>query len=402
MVPAIDLVHDTNKVLLKPLAKDWESIIKQRILTIASYLNEPVCKVRDYYYTFYILDETYKTATQKVKKFAFLIFGIAIFSFLTPFTAPFAAALRGIVAAFQSKPYLYLKRPSEGSVLPDDKKITLFSHNQCYMPAGYSITDGQVTSPSKERMDLNIEKILSYNPDIICLFEVEDICDANYLSSKLDGYPFIIPVSGMRAIGPSSMIYVASKYEIVEESIQFVPFIKDVELTGRAKFSEKGFLSFDIKSHGKNKSFATIVCTHLQHSEIPKNPIEDEKRSRNAQMIKIINHIKGKKNPVIFTGDFNLSEIELNEFISKNSDGNLLRRDENIKDEPTWSGDKWCADLMDKEASKAQVLDYTFVVGETEIKTNIEKDDSYKYDSAKFGPNATSDHRFLYSEITLQ
>src|SRR5581483_3902264 len=110
-------------------------------------------KVREYFYTLYILNETCKNTIQKVIKSALLILGIFVFSILTPFTAPIGALVRGMVSNFEAKPYIYLEREGEGKVLPEDKKITLVSHNQCYMPAGYCITDGQVTPASgKERI----------------------------------------------------------------------------------------------------------------------------------------------------------------------------------------------------------------------------------------------------------
>ncbi len=331
-----------------------------------------------------------------------LALGIAIYALLTPLTAPIGIALRGSVAAFESRPYIYLERDRIGKVLPEDKKITVVSHNQCYMPAGYSITDGQVTPPSdKERMNDNIRVIKELNPDIICLYEVPDICDASYLTSQLAEYPFIIPVAGVRAIGPSSMMYVASKYEIVEHSIEFTPFIKGVEVTGRAQFSEKGILSFDIKNQGDQNSFASVISTHLQHSEIPAHPEESEKISRAAQMDRIIRQIQGKiqqdKN-VIFTGDLNQSEDELNTFLQKRQI-NWLRRDEQIHGQQTWDGDQWCATLMNKQPSGPQVLDYTFIAGRAAaITTQIL---GTGYCGSEFRPKARSDHDLLFSTITI-
>jgi hypothetical protein len=83
-------------------------------LKLASYLTEPICKVREYFYTFYILDEMCKTTAQKVMKVTFLVLGIVLFTLLTPFTAPIGAALRGTVAAFESKPYIYVEKDQKG------------------------------------------------------------------------------------------------------------------------------------------------------------------------------------------------------------------------------------------------------------------------------------------------
>src|SRR5690606_12807095 len=146
-------------------------------LTIASYLTEPICKVREYFYTLPILNETCRTTAQKVARAASLVLGIVFFSLLTPVTAPIGILLRGMVAKLESKPYIYLERPGGGKQLPENRQITLVSHNVCYMPAGYCITDGGVTPASdRERVHANLQKIKELDPDIVCLYEVPDIC----------------------------------------------------------------------------------------------------------------------------------------------------------------------------------------------------------------------------------
>lgn len=372
---------------------------KIEALKIASYLTEPVCKVREYFYTFYILDQTCQSTAEKVQKCAFLVLGIVIFSLLTPFTTPLGMILRGGVALLSSEPYLYIER-GEGKVFSKNREITLVSHNQCYMPAGYAITDGQVTpSSDRARMDANIERIRALNPDLICLYEVADICDASYISSRLPEYPFIIPVAGVRTVGPSSMMYVASKYEIAKDSIEFVPFIKGKELTGRAEHSEKGFLSFNLRSQGGD--LATVVSTHLQHSEIPELPEEGERGARAAQMKKIVDYIKrivARGVPVIFTGDLNQSEEELKEFLTHHQI-DWLRRDPSVEGKITWGGDEWCAKLMGKPPSKPLVLDYAFVAGRgVSISTKIK---GTGYSGSEFKREATSDHNLLYSRVLI-
>lgn len=363
-------------------------------LKAASYLTDPICKVREYYYSFHILNKTCKNLTQKIMTIVLLTLGIIAFALLTPFTAPVGAALRGVVAAVESKPFVHLQNGKKGKELPQDRKITIVSHNECYMPAGYSITDGQVTPPSdRKRIDANIAKIIELNPDVICLYEVPDICDAFYLTSKLTEYPFVIPVAGVRMIGPSSMMYVASKYEIVPDSIEFIPFLKGTELNGRAAFSEKGFLSFDLRSRGRR--VASVISTHLQHSEVPAKPVGDDRLARRAQMTKIVKQIQKKVDDgrnVIFTGDLNQTEDEL----YANEWG--LRRDESVRGQPTWDGDAWCKKLMGELSSGPQVLDYTFIAGKSAaISTKIIQTG---YSGLQFRPEATSDHCLLYSTIT--
>ena len=369
-----------------------------RVLEAASYLTDPICKVREYFYGLSVLNETCKSSLQKIARVAVLILGMIVCALAAPFTAPFGAALRGIVAVTESKPYIYLKKGHAGKSLVDGS-FTIVSYNACEMPGGYSITDGQVTPASdKKRLDANIEELKKINSDIICLYEIADICDAKYISSKLSDYPFVIPVAGVRGIGPSSMMYVASKYEIDEESIQFVPFIKGIEVTGRAKFSEKGYLSFEIKSDGKG--FATVVSTHLQHSEIPGAPTPDEVAARGAQMKKIGAHIQNKVNlgkSVIFTGDLNQSEEEIGSFFDKYKINWL--RDPSVQGKPTWGGDHWCANLMGKTPSESQVLDYTFATGKViSIKTEIF---GTGYSGLEFRPDARSDHSLLLSRVEL-
>lgn len=370
-------------------------------LKIASYFTEPICKVREFYYSFYILDETCKNTAHKAMKVLFLTLGIIIYAIAAPFTTPVGIVVRGLVAKLESKPYIYLEREGKGKILPPDKKITLLTHNQCYMPAGYSITDGQITPPSdKSRMDANIQMIKKLNPDIACLYEVPDICDADYISSQLPDYPFVIPIAGVRAIGPNSMMYVASKYEIAKDSIKFTPFIKDLELTGRAKHSEKGFLSFDIKSNGT--PFGNVISTHLQHSEFCEKPEEEDKRSRAAQMHKIAQHIKSKVDQgtaVIFTGDLNQDELELNSFLNKHQI-TWLRRDNSIYGKATWGGSHWFENLMGRSGSGPLVLDYAFIAGKAASISTRVIDSGYS--SLEFRPQALSDHHSLFSTITVQ
>jgi|GEM_PF-872170 len=391
--------------------ESWETTAKISALKLASHLTDPICKVREYFYTFSILNETCKTTAEKVSKVLFLTLGMIACTLLTPWTAPMGAAIRGLVANLESKPYIYLEKSQHGKVLPLDKKITIVSHNQCYMPAGYSITDGQLTpSSDRTRMDANIQAVKKLNPDIVCLYEVPDICDASYISSQLSEYPFIIPVAGVRTIGPSSMMYVASKYKIVKDSIEFVPFEKGTELTGRARFSEKGFLSFDIQSGDERTPFASVISTHLQHSEIPANPTKgktldtNEQMSRAMQMSKIAKKIEEKVNQgrgVIFTGDLNQEEEELAAFLTSLTTKQIdwLRRDPSVQGKATWGGDKWCADLVGKESSGPLVLDYTFIAGKAkEISTQIIETG---YSGLEFRSKATSDHALLFSEIIV-
>jgi hypothetical protein len=367
-------------------------MFKITALQVASYLTEPVCKVRECFYRFYTLSETCKTTAQKVAQVAVLTITLLASGLIAPITAPFGMAMRWGVSQCESEPYTFMTHPTPAKVLPADRKITIVSHNECLMPGGYAITDGQVTPPSdRTRLDANLQEIKRLNPDVVCLYEVPDICDATYIASQLPEYPFIIPSAGVRTVGPSSMLFVASKYEI--DALAFTPFVKKTEISGRAQNAEMGFLSFDLKS--QNQTIAHVVTTHLQPSEVPAQPEDHEAVSRASQMRKIAHHIQQKLNTnILFTGDLNQTEEELNSHRF-----NWLRRDPEVLGKSTWGGDAWCARLMNKPASPPLTLDYTFVAGKAvDIQTQILDNN---YNAEQFRPEALSDHHLLFSRITL-
>lgn len=294
------------------------------------------------------------------------------------------------------------------------------------------------------RINKNNQLINHLNADIVCLQEVPDIKDAAHITSSLikSDYSDFIEVPGIKAIGPSSMMYVASKYKIDPRSVEFTPFVKEdlgrtvfiwfqcigshliyhlgsvlknpkaawekiqdavqknlprIELTGRAASSEKGFLSFTLEN-----SKVTVICTHLQHSETPAVPTGDDKLSRRFQMFKIAEKIKserGKGNIVIFTGDLNQEESELNITLQGENFKHLqLQRDEKVQKQHTWGGDGWCAPLRNEPISAPLVLDYTFAVGAKSITTKIH-DVGFKGD--KFQLDVLSDHKPLLSRVSL-
>ena len=386
---------------------DWKTAAHINLLKAASLFTDPICKVREYFYELYTLSEVCKTTTEKVARAASLCLGVAFFALLAPFATPIGMALRSIVVATQEKPYIYLKSKNVEVKKFVDKKITEFSQNVCGMEAGYHYTDAglvpfraqiEVEGNKKSRCDANLDQIRSFDPDVVCLFEVPNIYDACHISSYLKNYARFVPVAGTRILGPPSMIYVASKYEM--ENITFTPFIKGEELTGPSRFSEKGVLSFDLKS--EDKPFATVIATHLQHSAIPEHPSLDEKASRRQQMLRVAQVIRERANatlPVIFTGDLNMDEAEAVDVFGDDADLNRLVNDRTVCGQPTWGGDAWCATkLRGEESSKPLRLDYTAVSFPCTIETKVV---NAGFDGAAFDPNARSDHKGLLSTIIV-
>lgn len=382
-------------------SESWLTKAKVITLQAASYLTDPVCKVREYYYSFSIINQTCKTTCEKVLRVFSLTLGIILFVLLTPITAPLGILLRGVVRLVEDKPFVYLQRAVQGKEVKTGSDAIIVSHNECYQPAGYSITDGGVTPPAlyRARMDANIENITKFNPDIVCLYEVPDINDAKYIASKLN-LPYVVLSAGLRAIGPDSMMLAASRYKIDENSINFTAFEKGTELSGRARWSEKGFLSFDLA-----ETNTTIVSTHMQHSEIPDKPTDDEVTMRKAEIKKICTHINEKikqNRNVVFVGDFNEGEEELNAALKSYPHEGSWLREKDVEGKPTWGGDKWCATMMKKQVSGPSVMDFAFLAVPNKSKARIKTElfqTGFKADT--FNPEALSDHLGLCSTFTL-
>ncbi len=400
-----ELFFDDRSFIQRPLDEDtpqthWTASCQLVILQLASLLTDPICKVREHVYLMKLVPLS--NASEKIKKVAYFVLGLtmAAYAVIAPIAAPIGALLRKIASLFSSTIYTHERGPLAKKVIPGPS-ITLVSYNVCYMPGGYAVSDGGVPPPSfnnRKRIMENNELIHDIlKPDIVCLQEVPDIADAQFISSQFSDYPFIIPVAGIKAIGPSSMMYVASKCEIVAHSIEFTPFVKGTEVTGRAASSEKGFLSFDLKD-----THVSIICTHLQHSEIPAKAEPMDITSRKLQMLKIAEKIQEKRNEgkiVIFTGDLNQEEKELYDTLEQEIFENLkLQRDPLVENIPTWGGDAWCAKLEGKEPSPSLVLAYTFAAGAKKITTAV-IDVGFKGDEFRF--HALSDHKPIYSTVVL-
>lgn len=422
-------------------------------LQLGSFLTDPICNVRKSYYSLYTVKDTsggdwIEAAGKVVKLGASLLVNGAL---ALP-TAALGAVCRGAVSLVW-KGYELIQLQGDAKTLPEDRKLTVLSDNVCFMPAGYSITDGGVphhADNDNERMKANLTAIKDAAADIVCLYEVPGIDDAMEITRELrsEQYVSFIPIAGVRAIGPGSMMYVASKYRIKEGTVEFSAFTKGEEVKGRAAGSEKGFLSFEIETGTNQPVF--VISTHLQHSEIPGRPEPYEVECRALQIARIMRHvedIKGRRPEaiIILTGDLNQDEKELlnpdegvmvypakpaplqwlKPFSSLPLAGRLynyaeqwfaheerfqhaptankdlsatFHRDPQIEGKVTWQGEGWGADLMGKEQSEPCVLDYTFVSWAANIETQIIP---AGFDMGSFSVNALSDHDALLSTIEL-
>jgi endonuclease/exonuclease/phosphatase family metal-dependent hydrolase len=333
-----------------------------------------------------VLNPTASKTSNWARKF-FIGMGIIANSSLSVGTALPGAVLRGIVSHLEKEPFIYYQGKLPDKTLKED--FSLLSWNICCVGGGYSISDGGVM-PWAFRIDNIVTKIVEKDPDILTLYEVMDIAAGFYLYEKLqEEYAHFYFNIGPRAIGPSSGIFVASKLKITNP--EFTPFPKQM-LVGRAKISEKGVFFFEIE-----EKKIKIYATHLQHSEQPQYPTEEEIQAREAEMNLIIQKVGQETDNVIVTGDLNLdnTEYDKSSWIGTFQD---VPFDEN--DSRTWGGDEFCAEMVGKKVSGPLNLDYTLITKKSEVK-GITSLVETGYDDTTFTIDALSDHRGLLSRFTM-
>lgn len=391
----------------RPLTDSWGTWCKSYALLAASYLTDPICRVRE------ISWEQGSSWLLQVEKITCA--ALALFT-----TVP-GIAIRSLVRCLQQEPYIHL----QGSDVPKSligREIVLYTRNLANIAGGYSITDGGV-APWKYRIDAQVEELINQKADILCLSELMDPSASFYLYEKLkgEGYVDFYFNPGVKAIAPGAGLFVASKYKI--QNLQFKLF-PAVTLQDRTKWTCKGFFRFDVVS--EEDVIARIYTTHLQHSEQPaypkRNPqiteitqavVEkalkedclDDVVARAAQMHLIVQAMLQEtplSKPTILTGDLNLDDAEKDKSLWKEHfDVGAL----DYKEKQTWGGDKWCVDLVNgstgtKTVSGPLNLDHTLLLKGGGATLCTELIDSC-FDGTKYDPHALSDHGGLRSTITL-
>jgi len=337
-----------------------------------------------------ILDRTASKIKIWAKKLFFFL-GILGYIGLAALTTAPGIALRYAACHLQKEPFLHVKGKMQEKTL-DQKKFSILSWNICGTSAGYSITDGGVM-PWCFRIDSLIKKIQEKNADVVCLYEVFDVNTAMRLSKQMeDKYAHFYFNMGIKSVGVSSGLFVASKFEMINP--EFIAFPKEA-LVGRTKNCGKGFFAFDIQSKGK--SFARIFSTHLQHSEECDYPTSEEKGARRKEMDMIIERVKHVKDKsIVVTGDFNLDDKEY----AASSWQHLFEKGDHFGSSKTWGGDEFCASLTGKKTSPPLNLDHTMIKKGTaqSIHTSLVQTG---YDAKRFKRDALSDHEGLYSEVIV-
>lgn len=366
------------------------------LFVAASYLTDPVCRVREFYWSVQTVDALNPEAyaiSNAVRKAA-LGAGIVGWASLALFTTLPGIALRSLAAYLQKNPFIYVHGDAQDKTLPLDGSFSLLSWNICCVCAGYSISDGGVV-PWEQRIDAIIDKILDTNADVNCLYETFDAKSAFYIAERLKqkGYNHIYFNIGPRAIGVSSGILIASKYKIA--GVEFTPFPQDA-LVGRTKNASKGIFAFDLESCGE--SFARIHSTHLQHSEESLFPTEEEVEARKKEMQIMMDKVCAVRDRcIVVTGDLNLDDDEYN---SSSWQHYFQKGDAYYDPDRTWGGNEFFALLKGERVSGPLNLDHTMILNGTarSISTSLVRTG---FNAAMYQPEALSDHEGLLSIIRV-
>ncbi len=376
--------------------KFFSSRVESAFFRAASYLTDPICKSHEFFRRLHVVEELNPAGSSGsiLAKKILLFLGIIGAGLLALVTTLPGIALRWVASYLQKEPFIYVRGKGSEKTLPKGRTFSLLSWNICCVGGGFAISDGGVL-PWAFRIDGIIDKIVEKDADVNCIYETFDTRSAFTICERLqkNGYAHFYFNIGPKAIGVSSGILIASKYNI--QNPEFSPFSQDA-LVGRTKFAEKGVFAFDLQSDGK--SFARIHATHLQHSEECVYPTEEEKGAREKQLALILKNAKGVKGKgIIVTGDLNLDDDEWNSSAWKTR----FKKGNGYQDpDRTWGGDDFCARLVGKRISPPLNLDHTMIMSGTAqaIHTTLVETN---FNAERLRKEALSDHAGLFSEIAV-
>ncbi len=430
---------------------NWSKIASYKI---ASYLTDPLCKAREYSVRIQILEElppspylfscidplcTYLKQMQlcddkwldqeQIARFAekcLLTGGAASFALLSPITTFPAMILRSIASNLESDPFIhYLGQLPEQAL--QKNSFSCLQWNICGIKAGYDIEEGgqipirDAFLPFSDNRIAQIAKvIMQENPDVLSLNEVYDIQDALYLVGALQGlYAHFVIQCGPRTQGVNSGLFFASKFAI--RDLSFTPFDKNL-LVDNTQYSEKGFLT--IKLQDEKGPIFTVISTHLQHSDEPQYPTQEEIIAREKELEVIFQRAFYDENEnILITGDLNLEDEEL----SRSHPTAYKKFQKTVaytscldEENTTWLGDEWYVNYGNKSttiswvpSSKTRIvrkvsqglnLDHSLVKilednkRSPSIQTYLK---STGYDPRKISRESLSDHMILISNITV-
>lgn len=361
--------------------------VDSAVLRCACWMTEPACQISELKGRMHLVDQQRRTALTRLMARVSLVARICLWVIPALLLSVPAMGLRWVFRRRNDG----LWRTGVRAETPwDSNQVKMLTWNICAPGGQYSITDGGVL-PWRERLEKVQQKIAETRAQIVCLSEVFDAAAALQMAEVLSKtYAHVLIAVGQRAVGVPSGMLVASQGPL--EKVSFEAYPKDW-LDSRTKNAEKGILSFTVPLRDRK---LTVLTSHLQHSEKPQFPTEAEKSCRRLQLARIAalaNQALDRREAVVLTGDLNLEPQEL---LAEGREDHLDR--EQVSDEPTWGGDRWCAATQDKTGSNPLILDYTlgWKRSVARIETTLTQTG---FQGDIFRPEATSDHRGLLSTI---
>ena len=362
---------------------------------MGSLATDPICKAHQLYRSQQTLKPLYKNSSDiKIAQIrAAMLGGIGFYGIVGMPLGIFGIACRKIASMLLERPFIHIRGNAPEKTLLD-KKFSMLSWNICAVGGGYTISDGGVL-PWPQRIDTIANEILKHDTDIVCLQETIDAGSWVALVERLrQRYAHFYVNMGNGSLVHSGL-FVASKAPVSNPEFTAFPLSM---LYGRSKQSGKGFFSFDLE--GASKPIASIVLSHLGHSEAPEFPEEGEVEARRLQMEMIAQKVEqiAKDRAIVVTGDLNMDDLELSQISSRD-----LFTKGNIKSDTqkTWGGDEFCALLVgDKKVSGPLNLDHTLLLEGT-AKSIATRYFPTGFDPKVYQSSASSDHEAGLSEIIL-
>lgn len=211
-----------------------------------------------------------------------------------------AALLTRFVTHYLEEGSFLYYRGKVGS-LEQVKQFSLLTWNVCCMSGGLPILYGGV-APAQQRIQRIAEKILSADPDIICLQEMEDeACTLRLIELLSDKYhDFYFNIAPRRLVKSGSGLMVASKIRLQEPTFHLFK-----AATRAQKWANKGFFAFTFSMQDQH---IHVINVHLQPSKIDQHPTPPEKSVRESQIQQILKKVAQTQKTTLHlvVGDFNI------------------------------------------------------------------------------------------------
>ncbi|MFI5334889.1 MAG: hypothetical protein ACHQT8_07005 [Chlamydiales bacterium] len=310
-----------------------------------------------------------------------------------------ALALRIVMACVSREPFIHASGGEAEARLRAGRVVKIDMQNIACVAGGFVYTDAGLL-PWQERIPKIADQILKCDSDVCIRLETFDTGSAFYLRDRLHGRyaHFYFNIGGVKVLGPSSGIFVASKFAICDP--EFTQFTSDMKVE-RTRFVALGVFGFTLMSD--QTPFMRVFVTHLQPSQETSFPTSSEKACREKEMRLIGNKIDQVKGmPVIFAGDMNMDRLVFNTTYGKRFEQGVLlwhEIDHAKKTLKTWGGDALSAMVSGHRISMEHDLDFIAAVKGSvkQLRTALAPTDF----KASQLTTASSDHAGLVSTIKL-